>query len=98
MATKRIVPAVGEESIGIYVFADGPRQIPEFERMYLDDALVRDITEKATGVAKSLKELTYPQWLEQIFSVMQVRNQFIGEVMRQRAVHFARNPFLGVRR
>jgi len=90
MAIKRIVPAIREEGYSTYVFADGPRQLPEFECMYLDDDLIREITEHATGVAKTLKELTYQQWLEQIFSVMQVSRVLMGEIHRQRSAHLTR--------
>lgn len=88
MAIKRIVPSTSDDSSGMYTFADGARQLPVWERLYLDDATVFAITKETIGESKALRDLTYQQWLDKVFAVMQVRNSFVGAVVKQRANHF----------
>lgn len=81
--SKRIVPNAASEPGSQYLFLDGVRNLAPWELQHLDDATCVELT------GKRLVELNYQEWLDRVWSVMQVRGQFVNAVVQQRQAHFA---------
>jgi len=84
MAIKRIVPFITTGDNHKVTFANGDRQLADWEQPYATDRLSIDLT------GKPMVELNYEEWLEKVYHTMLVRQQLVNEVRSQYAAHFKR--------
>ena len=73
MATKRIVPEV-DYPVTTIEFADGKRTLEMWEQEFATDEAAIAATESPGKLGRTLRQLTYQEWLDQVYSRFSVKS------------------------